>query len=371
MILIISTLEDVHARAVQWSLRSRGISCEILDVFNLPSSKDMHLEFSSSSFEIGWKAGDDNVRIDGRDIKSVWLRRVNKRYFDYSDIHPEDALAAKKELSAFVSGLYSAISLFDGVSAINNYAASLASQSKLRQLMVAKSAKMDVPNTIMGNSFCELDRFRREIDGRIIYKSFHQHQWNEGGVFLQMTANVDFDTFSAASMRLCPGIFQERIEKTRELRITVMDEDVLAVRITPLSPRECVHVDGRAALFGPSQLDIEEVPSGIKDKILEFMKRMGLRFGCIDMLVSNDGKYVFLEVNEQGQFLWIEEMNPGVHMLSKFSRYISNSAGYCETDFPSFGEFISSGECERIEADRERRLIIGKRVFDKHGAIMS
>ena len=38
------------------------------------------------------------------------------------------------------------------------------------------------------------------------------------------------------------------------------------------------------------------------------MERLGLNYGAIDMIVTPDGRYVFLEVNPQGQCQWIEEV---------------------------------------------------------------
>ena len=36
------------------------------------------------------------------------------------------------------------------------------------------------------------------------------------------------------------------------------------------------------------------------------MRRLGLTFGAADLKVSDSGEYVFLEVNPQGQFLYVE-----------------------------------------------------------------
>jgi glutathione synthase/RimK-type ligase-like ATP-grasp enzyme len=34
-----------------------------------------------------------------------------------------------------------------------------------------------------------------------------------------------------------------------------------------------------------------------------------LEFGAIDLIRQPDGKYVFLEINGNGQFLWAEELS--------------------------------------------------------------
>ncbi|MEV4245300.1 hypothetical protein AB0J63_18065 [Streptosporangium canum] len=33
----------------------------------------------------------------------------------------------------------------------------------------------------------------------------------------------------------------------------------------------------------------------------------GLTYGAIDLILTPDGRYVFLEINPNGQFLWIED----------------------------------------------------------------
>jgi glutathione synthase/RimK-type ligase-like ATP-grasp enzyme len=37
------------------------------------------------------------------------------------------------------------------------------------------------------------------------------------------------------------------------------------------------------------------------------VERLGLCYGAIDMVLTPDGRYVFLEINPNGQYLWIEE----------------------------------------------------------------
>lgn len=44
-------------------------------------------------------------------------------------------------------------------------------------------------------------------------------------------------------------------------------------------------------------------------KCLALVKNLGLVFGCIDMIVTPEGKYVFLEINPNGQWMWIEELS--------------------------------------------------------------
>ena len=38
------------------------------------------------------------------------------------------------------------------------------------------------------------------------------------------------------------------------------------------------------------------------------MKKCGVSFGAVDMIVTPNDRYVFLEINPSGQFGWIEKL---------------------------------------------------------------
>ena len=52
------------------------------------------------------------------------------------------------------------------------------------------------------------------------------------------------------------------------------------------------------------------------------MADLGIVFGCFDLIVTPDGEVVFLEVNQTGSFLWIEEQNPEFRLLDAFSEFL-------------------------------------------------
>lgn len=60
------------------------------------------------------------------------------------------------------------------------------------------------------------------------------------------------------------------------------------------------------------------MPKLIEQQCVALMKKLGLAFGCFDLIVTPENEYYFLEVNEQGQFLWVEEENPNISMLNTF-----------------------------------------------------
>jgi hypothetical protein len=50
------------------------------------------------------------------------------------------------------------------------------------------------------------------------------------------------------------------------------------------------------------------LPDDIRRSCVELVRQLGLCYGAIDMVLTPDGRYVFLEINPNGQFLWIEQL---------------------------------------------------------------
>ncbi|MGQ0507278.1 MAG: MvdC/MvdD family ATP grasp protein, partial [Myxococcaceae bacterium] len=51
----------------------------------------------------------------------------------------------------------------------------------------------------------------------------------------------------------------------------------------------------------------------IKARCVQLIQRLGLKFGSMDIILTPDDRYVFLENNVQGQWLWIDErVNLGI-----------------------------------------------------------
>ena len=48
------------------------------------------------------------------------------------------------------------------------------------------------------------------------------------------------------------------------------------------------------------------LPASVEAGLRALTRRLGLSFGTIDMKIDASGEYVFLEINPQGQFLYVE-----------------------------------------------------------------
>ena len=81
-------------------------------------------------------------------------------------------------------------------------------------------------------------------------------------------------------------------------------------------------VDWRIAPPGEMSISPIELPLDVKHKYHSMLKHLGLVFGCFDFIFTPNEEYVFLEVNQMGQFLWIEQVNPEFPLLQVFTDFL-------------------------------------------------
>lgn len=56
----------------------------------------------------------------------------------------------------------------------------------------------------------------------------------------------------------------------------------------------------------------------VERSVLDLCARLGVVFGCIDFVEDLEGNIFFLELNQMGQFLWIDHRMPHLGLVGKF-----------------------------------------------------
>jgi len=127
------------------------------------------------------------------------------------------------------------------------------------------------------------------------------------------------DLVSDRVLRLTPGIYQAVVPKRYEIRVTVIGHRVFAAKIFS-QDTEHGRLDWRKAY---DELKMEQctLPTSVVDRCLELMRQLGIVFGCFDFIVTPSGEYFFLEVNEMGQFLFVEHY-AGLPLLDAFCNFL-------------------------------------------------
>ena len=121
-----------------------------------------------------------------------------------------------------------------------------------------------------------------------------------------------------------PCFFQQYIAKRYELRVTVIGDQVFAAKIhSQDDPRTATdYRDFSADIL----YEAETLPPEIARRCLDFVHSYGLTYGALDLIVTPDEAYVFLENNPVGQFLFVEQLVPELDMTGALAACLVRGA---------------------------------------------
>ena len=77
----------------------------------------------------------------------------------------------------------------------------------------------------------------------------------------------------------------------------------------------------RSPYRGRLQQPVSYTHLEILERCMELSSQLGLLHGSYDFVEGPDGSFTFLEINEMGQFLWLEEQLPQLPLLSIFAAF--------------------------------------------------
>lgn len=324
-VLITTVPGDIHAGAVSVALERYGRSVARWYPPAYPLGDDISFRLPPSApprlaLALG---GGRALTLPEDSVRSFWYRRQGRPAIS-AKLHDADRDFARKSAEHATDSALSFVSRHAGLAINDHYAALASERSKMLQLEVAAACGLQCPVTLFSNSPKDIVDFIESQRGGVIFKSLLFVSWeSESGAATNFTAPVTVDDLpSEEILRSSPGIFQQEIPKLYEIRVTVMGKWVLAVQLDSQALEDS-RTDWRVS--GP-QVPAREIslPGEIRDKCLAVMRRLGLVFGCIDLIVTPEGEYVFLEVNQQGQFLWLEERAPSLRMLDAFAQFLGS-----------------------------------------------
>jgi hypothetical protein len=324
-VLITTSPGDIHAAAVSVALERHGRSVMRWYPAAYPLSNEISFQLprsTGSRLTLALGCGRVLSFPDDR-VRTFWYRRKGRPILS-RHLHPSDrelaVLTCQRAIDATIWYVGGCAGL-----AVNDFAAALrAEYSKMLQLQVAAECGFRCPATLISNSPEEITAFLAANPGESIFKSLLFVTWeSEQGQATNFTAPVTIDDLpSEEILRSCPGIFQEKITKSHEVRVTIMGKHVVAARLDSQSLDDSRN-DWR--VLGP-RVPVQQIqlPADVQARCLAVMRRLDLVFGCMDLIVTPEGEHVFLEVNQEGQFLWLEERAPSIRLLDTFAQFLGS-----------------------------------------------
>lgn len=309
--LILSGLaHDVHAAAVCWALRRSGyrplwvqtLADGAMAPLSLHADERAGLRFSGG--------------IDPERVSGVWFRRP--RFPDaFAGAAAADLAFLRDEWKRHIGNAHAVADTAGDVLWVNRPDRALAAENKLLQLQAAHRCGLRFPATLASSDPEEIRRFQA-AHGQIVYKPFATHSWRDadGRIFSTYARVLGADALrDDAALRLCPGLYQACVRKRYDLRVTIVGRRIYAVRLDTPRTDDGV-VDWRAASIGDRTTSrVVELSQTWQVALQRLMDAMGLVFGCVDLVADEHDELHFLEINQSGQFLFVEHDVPELPLL--------------------------------------------------------
>jgi hypothetical protein len=303
MILILTEPRDVHADQVEKKLRERGAELVRFDPAQVPSRAAISLAYSATGqARYTLHVGAESVALNR--VTAVWYRRPGNPTPHAELADGPGRAFAEQECQTLLRDAWNCLECFwlPGPFAVLQRA-----QLKAWQLQAAGALGFELPPTLVTNSPAEFLDFHRRHNGNIISKLNGNAFFHAIGPAFQRYTEVvsKRDVGYARAIRYCPAIFQAYVPKRLELRITVVGRQVFAAEIHSQESNHTRH-DWRRYDFNSTRYLSHALPRDLERRCLQLTERLDLCYGAIDMVLTPDGRYVFLEINPGGQYMWVE-----------------------------------------------------------------
>ena len=308
-VLIVAPTSDLHAQAVAAALRNRSQEFEWLDLGDLGRDVDLTVQLNGT-VDVGFRIAERRVCLT--ESSTVWWRRPKLPDIQVSLPDATTAAFVRDEWQQLI-GCIEAASFSRWV---NLPSAARVANHKSMQLAAAATVGLRIPRTVITNSVSDV-RPLLEEGLPLIYKHL-------GGVPRPITATRALraeDVSRLDVLHNCPAIFQEKIDAQLDIRVTAIGASLHTAEIhsqvggSPLDWRF-----DHSVPFKRHTLD-----AGVGRRLQKLMRMLNLEYAAIDLRLTPQGEYVFLEVNPYGQYLFVELL-AGIPLSECMSDFLTADA---------------------------------------------
>ena len=310
MILLISRRDDGSTRQVaEWLYAMQKTFLRL----NGEESKNCISGCCIASSTFRLQLNDKSYTLSLKRLKSVWNRRngfSNSYRMAKSEklaglFHEGSSYAEKhctEEVGDLVEYFYYCIESHPSVHKIGHQ-----SHNRVNKLVVLKTARicgLKVPGFFIISTKKELKDLMK-AEGNLVTKAIGNgvYRFTDQFGYYSYTERINNKFVNQLPQTFLPSMVQKQLDKLYELRIFYLEEKFYAMAIFS-QESAATEVDNRknfAAECMPRRVPYL-LPQNIKSQLKKLMKKLHLNTGSIDMVVTPDKEYIFLEVNPVGQF---------------------------------------------------------------------
>jgi glutathione synthase/RimK-type ligase-like ATP-grasp enzyme len=300
VLLLVTSLSDLHADVVVAECAKRGAP---LIRFNT----DQYSEFVTLDLRLSDACWAGTLTIRGHlpvalsDVKSVWYRGFELR--DSGSMNQADQRFRDAEISSTLSAFTTMLTDCNWVSLP---AAVDLAENKPRQLALAMQHGLTVPKTVLTTELPTIREFLRDSRDLAVAKRLSSPRRSDPIIYTTQFFTHDLEGHEG-EFRSCPTLVQELIPKAADVRVVVVGDTIFAVTIRPRD-RAATVIDWRGMQLNELEFAPHELPASVSDALVRLTASLGLRYSSPDLILTPDGEYVFLELNPNGQWAWIESI---------------------------------------------------------------
>jgi glutathione synthase/RimK-type ligase-like ATP-grasp enzyme len=296
-IVFISAHDDVHLPFVSKHL---DVDDEVIriDPIGILKGDSLDYEFKDQRMTVYYRGHPLT------DVSGVWYRRPSPYTTNDIPVVEEEKAYAFSAMNQQVRALNYLLQEALWISKVD---AIRKANSKPLQQVVASQLGFNIPDTLYATDPKRAEEFVRQ-EKTAIAKTPATAFPTSKLAFSKVVRPED--GLDYRGVRMDPFIFQALIKPANELRITVVGSQVFAATVGGLEAYggssefrdwRYGHVDGG---FTAKAYDL---PQKLNKQCVALVRKLGLEFGAIDIILDEQGKYWFLEINPNGQWGFIEE----------------------------------------------------------------
>lgn len=179
--------------------------------------------------------------------------------------------------------------------------------NKLEQLTCAESVGLKIPKSFITCEKAAFENYNSQY--QYITKALHQAIGikDAGESYTSLTSEISKADISDVSF--LPSFIQQKINKQYELRIFFIENTFSCMAIFSQNNDKTKIDFRRYDSVKPNRLMRYNLPKEIEYKLIRFCSELNLKTGSIDMIVTENNEFIFLEVNPFGQFGMLSKPN--------------------------------------------------------------
>ena len=240
-------------------------------------------------------------RINLSDFGSIWYRRGQLVVQNNSDTAFFGNFTNQENIKLTEHFDQNAAGIFQ----INKYQDNYI--NKLNVLVAAQKEGLNIPNTYIVTSKDQLPDYRTK---KYITKSISEmgHKFSYSDYIVEYFATVCLlNEIKNIPENFFPSLIQEFVEKRLEIRSFYLHGEFRSMAIFSQQNKK-TEVDFRNYDHEkPNRCVPFNLPREIENKLDSLMQKLNINSGSIDLILTPQGEYFFLEVNPIGQFQWLSK----------------------------------------------------------------